>query len=567
MGTSEPFGLESEGIGGLPILNHVLERMGLGETLARYLPATDARLRLHPAQAIGVVVRNVCLGREPLYGLGEWAGGYEPALIGLSAEGGGAGALNDDRVGRALARLFDADRASLLTELMLRVIAAFAIETSQLHNDSTSISFSGVYQGADGHRRGGKATPAICHGHNKDHRPDLKQLVWILTVSGDGAVPIAYRLADGNTSDDTTHVDTWDGLVALVGRADFLYVADCKLASRQAMGHIEKGGGRFVTVLPRSRKEDGFLREWIQTHAPAWQEAARHPGPRAHDPDEVWSVAPSPIPSAEGYRICWVHSSGKEARDAAARQGRIEAGLAALEEVSERVAGPRSRLRTRVAVEQAAEAALAASGATRWLRVAVSERVEESFCQERRGRPGADTRYRRHARTRFSLAVEVDREAVAYDARSDGCFPLITNDLALSEAELLAAYRYQPNLEKRHAQLKGVHLVAPVFLKDPARIEGLLVCYFIALLTHALIEREIRQAMTRRELAELALYPEERSCRAPTAARILELFAGVSRHRLTRDGKVIQVFEPTLTPLQLQVLDLLGVPPSAFHEQ
>ena len=56
-----------------------------------------------------------------------------------------------------------------------------------------------------------------------DHRPDLKQLVWILTVAADGAVPVAYRLSDGNTTDDQTHVPIWVQLVALLGRADFLY--------------------------------------------------------------------------------------------------------------------------------------------------------------------------------------------------------------------------------------------------------------------------------------------------------------------------------------------------------
>jgi transposase len=79
------------------------------------------------------------------------------------------------------------------------------------HNDSTSVSVSGVYRDATGTPRGGKATPVITFGHSKDHRPDLKQLVWILTVAADGAVPIAYRLADGNTNDDPTHVPTWDG--------------------------------------------------------------------------------------------------------------------------------------------------------------------------------------------------------------------------------------------------------------------------------------------------------------------------------------------------------------------
>ena len=131
--------------------------------------------------------------------------------------------LNDDRVGRALEALFDADRASLLTAVVLRAVHEFAVDTAQLRNDSTSISLHGAYRGAVGTMRGGKPTAAITFGHSKDHRPDVKQLVWILTVAADGAVPLAYRLADGNTSHDPTHIPTWDGLVALLGRADFMY--------------------------------------------------------------------------------------------------------------------------------------------------------------------------------------------------------------------------------------------------------------------------------------------------------------------------------------------------------
>ncbi|MEO9220411.1 MAG: IS1634 family transposase, partial [Mycobacteriaceae bacterium] len=214
------------------------------------LPDGDARVKVSAAAAIRLVVTNLVLGREPLYGLGEWANRYDPALLGLTSQD--ISVLNDDRVGRALEALFDADRASLLTAVVLRAISEFSIDTSQLHNDSTSISVHGVYSEAIGTARGGKPTPVITWGHSKDHRPDLKQLVWILTVSADGAVPIAYRLADGNTSDDPTHVPTWDGLVGLLGRTDFLYVADSKLCSRKAMGHIDSNHGRFVTVLPRS---------------------------------------------------------------------------------------------------------------------------------------------------------------------------------------------------------------------------------------------------------------------------------------------------------------------------
>src|SRR6266545_1396275 len=92
-----------------------------------------------------------------------------------------------DRIGRALQKLFEADRASLLTELIVGVVGEFGVDTSELHNDSTSVSMHGAYRSADGTPRGGKPTAAVTFGHSKDHRPDLKQLVWILTVSADGA--------------------------------------------------------------------------------------------------------------------------------------------------------------------------------------------------------------------------------------------------------------------------------------------------------------------------------------------------------------------------------------------
>src|SRR5438445_1831212 len=241
--------LRSERVGTLPLVNYFLCRIGADEALAAHVPVHDARLRLAPAVALGVVVRNLIVDHEPVYALGEWAAPYAPELLGLSS--GEVGLCNDDRVGRALDRLFDADRAALLTGVVLRAVRAFGIDCSELHNDSTTVTFAGQYRGADGRARGSKATAAITFGYNKDHRPDLRQLVWILTVSADGAVPIAHRLADGNTVDDPTHVPTWDGLVALLGRVDFLYVADSKLCSRQAMGHIAGRGGRFVTVMPR----------------------------------------------------------------------------------------------------------------------------------------------------------------------------------------------------------------------------------------------------------------------------------------------------------------------------
>ncbi|MCA1670886.1 MAG: hypothetical protein LC799_01325 [Actinobacteria bacterium] len=389
-------------------------------------------------------------------------------------------------------------------------------------------------------------------------------MVFILTVAADGAVPITYRLADGNTTDDPTHVPTWDGLVALLGRADFLSVADSKLCSRDAMGHIAAAGGRFVTVLPRSRSEDRWFRDWAQTQHPDWTEACRRPGTRAGEPDQVYATFPAPLPSAEGYRIVWVHSGDKAARDAASRQARIEAGAAAIDALAARLAGPKCRLKTRVAIEDDAAAALERAGAARWITYTVDETTEETYRQERRGRPGANTRYRRHTRTRHTLSFDTRLDVPAYDAATDGCLPLITNDTALTDAEVLAAYRYQPHLERRHHLLKTVQDAAPVLLRSPARIEALFCAQFLALLLGALIERQIRTAMAAAATRDIPLHPELRACTAPSAERVLEIFSDLTRHELHRDDHHVQTFRPDLDPLQHQVLDLLGVPTTSY---
>lgn len=559
---SGPFELVSERLGSLPVVDHFLSQIGFDRRLGRYLPKNDRRLRLSPGQVVGVLVRNIVVRHRPLYAIGEWAAPFEPALLGLSS--GDADHLNDDRVGRALDRLFDSDRASLLTETVLGAVANFEIDCSELHNDSTTVTFTGDAYEAQGRQRANKKVPVVTYGHNKDFRPDLRQLVYVLTVSADGAVPVALRIEDGNTNDDTVHVPTWDSLRELLGRADFLYVADSKLCSSATMRHIDANGGRFITVVPHGRREDRFFKDWVQSHAPEWQEALRLHGERKSDPERIWRTFEAPVPSSDGYRVIWVHSTDKAARDGTARSAAIDKGLAAVEALEARLSAPRSRLRTKVAVEEAAKAALAEAGALRWIGVSVSEEKVQSYSQERRGRPGQKTRYRRSEKTVFHVKAELDAEAIAYDARCDGLFPLITNDRTMTPAEVLSAYRYQPNLERRHHVLKGPQEVAPVFLETPRRIEALLTCHFFAQLVEALIEREIRTTMRAQGLRGIALYPELRNCSAPSAARVLEIFDDVQRHYLIRADDIVQVFEPELTELQLQVLDLLHVPSGAY---
>jgi hypothetical protein len=168
----------------LPILNRILERLRLEEFFRAYLPPQDRRCRIDPATGLLVLLKNLLLSREPLYGVGEWAARHVPDLLGLSEWQ--ITSLNDDRVGRCLDRLFQNDYGSLALTVATHVISEFGVGLDQLHNDSTTITFHGDYPDATHEeRRKEQVRLAITWGHNKDHRPDLKQLLFILTVSQD----------------------------------------------------------------------------------------------------------------------------------------------------------------------------------------------------------------------------------------------------------------------------------------------------------------------------------------------------------------------------------------------
>jgi transposase len=562
MPPSRPFTLSTERLGPLPLLDHFLGRLGIDAALDRAVPTTDRRARLPAGKALGVLLRSILVEREPIYRQPETVAAFEAAAFGLTeAE---ARALGDDQVGRALDRLFDADRGALVTEIVVALRRRLALDLGELHNDSTTVRFSGQYREASGRRLRGKRAPYITYGYSKDHRPDLKQLLYILTTSTDG-VPVQFRVGDGNTSDSTTHIETWETLRALAGRPDFLYVADSKLCAMESLEHLDRNQGRFVTVLPRSRQEDAEFRRWLQTHEPEWQLVVDRPHPRREDgPRDRWWVFRAKLPSREGWPVIWIHSALLRLAQHESRRDRIARAGDALDDLARALASRRTRRRERSEVENEVAAILERHQVRRYVRSAVKVEVDERFVQTRPGRPGKQTHYRRLAKLRLKLEWTIDEAAVAYDQKSDGMYPLLTNDRSLTPEPVLEAHKRQPTIEKRFEQLKDVLQIAPVFLKNEGRIEAFFLVHFLALLLSAVIERQLRQAMKRDEIDQLPLYPEERSCRRPTTEQVFRLFARVERHRLSRRGRPVQVFQPELTDLQRQILELLGVPLSAY---
>lgn len=562
----QPVALNSRRLGPLPIVNHFMDRLGLDALLEEFVPTEDSRVDLPYAKGLGVLLRSIIVERDPIYRQQETVDTFASQMFGIAE--GEAALLSDDRIGRALDQLFDADRGALMTETVVRMGRRFGVRFDELHNDSTTIRLTGQYRDAQGRSIRGRRAPWITFGLSKDHRPDLKQLLFVLTTTADGGVPVQFRCGDGNASDVSTHVETWEALRTVAGRTDFLYVADSKLCVTETMDYIDGKKGRFVTVLPRTRTEDAYFRKWIQTNDPAWEQVWDRRNPRRkYGPRDRWWVFRYPLPSREAWPIIWVYSALLRLKQDRTRMERLAGATEALAALKLRLASPKSRLRKGPKVEGAVAEIFRRYEVRRYLKVHKHRREEHQFKQSRRGRPGPQTTFRRITRRRWDIDWELDEAALAYDRKSDGMYPLLTNDRKLKPAQVLEAHKGQPTIEKRFHQCKTVHEIAPVLLHNEDRIEALFFLYFLALMVQGLIERDLRGAMKREKIPELPLYPEERLCKHPTTEQVLRLFSLAQGHVLLQRGQVIHVFSPKLTPLQQQVRRLLGVPASAYQVQ
>jgi len=342
-------------------------------------------------------------------------------------------------------------------------------------------------------------------------------------------------------------------------------VADSKLCTRENMGHIHSRKGRFLTVMPRTRAEDGWFRAYLPDHPVEWAEVHRQHNPRRRGgPDIVYHGMEGPRRSSEGYRVLWYKSSQKEGQDRLDRQQRLERAFARLDGLQ--APGRRRPARTPQEAREGAERILADEQVERLLRVEIDAEVGEEYRQVGPGRPGPKTAYRKVEHRRYRARFEEDGAALAREACCDGLFPLMTNDERLSVEEALVKYKYQPFVEKRHEQLKSIFGVAPVWLKNVGRIESLLWLYYVVELVQALLEREVRRRMGQEGLASLALYPEARPSEAPTAALVLSALEGNRRHRLLdEEGHELRRFHDELSPAAEEVLGLLGIDTTAYN--
>jgi transposase len=528
-------------VGALPILNRFIERMGLEEELIAALKNpgyTDALLAL---------VKNILVERNALYAVGEWAALYDGGLV-------AQGKIGDDKLGRALDRLFAADRATLQTRIVLAVMNGFDLKMEQIHNDTTSVMVRGAYDGQNA-----KAVQ-LKRGHSKERRPDLKQLVYSLCVTSDGAVPVHFKAYDGNQTDDGIHLETWNRLRTLLQHPRFIYVADCKLCTEKNLRAIDSERGFFVTVVPKTRSEVETFTDAVLAGDVRWQEILRKRADRDEKSFDVVECAVGHYLLREGFTLHWYRSSQKKKRDAKDRDERIERTIERLESIDlKRMRGPKTEAAIRSRVDQI----IAQHHAKEWVTVDIKWDAVEEFKAITRGKPTADTAFRRIIKQVPRLHVSTNAEDIARSAAMDGIFPLTTNTKE-KPVDVFKIYKYQPRIEKRHALLKSTLEVAPIWLKKNTRIEALMFLEFVAQMVAALIERELRQKMAEKKINLLCSLPEGRASRTPTIEQVLRLFENQNKHALYDGDRLIKQFADPLTPVQSQILQLLSIQTAVY---
>src|ERR1700746_2382146 len=160
--------------------------------------------------------------------------------------------------------------------------------------------------------------------------------------------------------------------------------------------------------------------------------------------------------------------------------------------ISGACAGPRPTLRFESASMRSLLNIMPSSGSGLESRRMQSKGVAaEKFEAGTRGKPTAETPFRRTIQHVPRLHVTTNAENIAQSAAMDGIFPLTTNTKQ-TPVDVFKIYKYQPRIEKRHALLKSTLEVAPIWLKKNTRVEALMFLEFIAQIVAALIERELR---------------------------------------------------------------------------
>jgi transposase len=525
-------------VGALPVITNYCERLNMADTIDALVP-WEGEVPL--GTLVEVMVANRLLQPRAMFRIGEWA--QQAALTDYYDLT--AAQLNDDRLGRALERLAE-HRESIQAALTLQAIKVFGLKVDQIHCDITDVELFGAYE-QDLPEGEPPPTPQPAYGRTKSGRRNVKQIQCGLSVTNDGGVPIALQPLDGNTAESTTHLDNLRQLRQMLPQQDFIYTADTKLDSQENLLAIHAGDGKFLcggAFQPHHQEAYLKIRKKLKRIDYCPQSQAKLPRAerdqyKAYETTEsIEGVVDARVVRLT-YRLIYVWSEAKARQEAQTRERHMEKIEGEFEQVQTNL--NKYSLKTRDKIVRRLEQAKGRYSEGKLLTYTLTERAGK-----------------------FSLSWKIDARALARQKQLEGVYLLKTNltKRQCPTADALSEYKQQSQVERRFGHLKGPLAVAPMFLKNPRRMAGLLCVLVWALMVLALMERQVRKSLKGKPL--YGLYPENRPSPAPTGPSLLQCFSTlcivIVKHKGTTTRRLAQ---PTAT--QNKLLLLLGIPPDTLR--
>jgi Domain of unknown function (DUF4277) len=519
-------------LGALPVVADYCSRLKIRSIVDGLCPVDD-QADLTYGQVIETLVANRLTSPAPLVHIQSWADGWavgeafgvEPAL------------LNDDRIGRAL------DAIAPVLDLIAgsvgaAAIEAFGIDVTRIHWDLTSMSMHGDYD------KQAEGFPAVKLGHPKDRRTDLKQIQTGLGVTGDGGIPVFHQVFDGGAGEVSQVIPMMRALQEIAVERQLLIIGDSKLISYANVAAMDGDGVTFVapaskTYVSATDLSDRSLHAAAEVAYIAGRDAGKPADQRGtwHVVEDTMNVTgPRKADPAVLLRRVFVHSSARAAAAVTARAKKLQRARDDLGRL-ERALGSRH-----YPTVEKVDARLAAI------------RRERRVADYLRTTTGTDTDTGKPI-----LTWSFDPDAIAGEAATDGWYALLTNlDAGETDAAaVLILYKGQEAVERRYSAFKGPLAVTALFLKNNRRIAALITVICLALLIFSLIERQVRTALAEQGQTKVeGLYAGRPAI--PTGKLILDALATM---KIIPGAGQNPPIIPAPTPLQLRLLDLLGIDP------
>ena len=558
-------------VGHLPLARAVLDDLGICEVIEEVLPKHPLS-KISDAECATAFILNLLSSGPAMYRMDWWLQRLDTDL--LFGKGVSAAAFNDTRLATALDHLDAAGTDTILAKVVERFLSRPGRETVySVHHDTTSVSLYGKYEDAE--------DPVPKLGFSKKHRPDLKQLIFGLSLHGSAGLPLAMTVTEGSTPDSKA---ARDHLALLAKRLppedEVTFVTDCKGFDAITAGQILGQGFHFVSLVADTF---GIRRKLIEEawkdrpDLEKWPILAKKPGRLKDAPWTAYRGASvvrpfrvllnnktdPPKSSFEELRFLVVYSDALAEHFDAALPKRLDRERENLEKEVAKLN------KTGFVCEPDASIAAAA-----FTKKAVFLKVvprciakEKTLKRNRRGRPRKEETPIIETTWHIELTTEPDKAIITEARKRASCFVLVTDWLPemWDDEKVLAEYRHQSIIEGHTGfrWIKGPAAVEPVFLKTPTRIRAMGLLLVLALMVRNYIQATLRNHLKTNN--ETLPHPfTHKEVTNLTTEMAMAHFGGIQTGTFTLpDGSQVCP-PPPLSSAALRILAVFGVDREIF---